>query len=127
LQAYQAILPELAGASATLVAVSPMLPDRSLTTAERNELAFPVLSDAGNALARSFGLVFRLTDEVQQIYRDFFKIPLPEHNGDDAWELPITATYVISRDRRVRWAFVDPDYTKRAEPDDILEAIRTLG
>jgi peroxiredoxin len=127
LQAYQSMLADLDTVSATLVAVSPLLPDRSLTVTEKNELAFPVLSDAGNEVARRFGLVFKLDDDLKQVYLDFFKIPLPDHNGDDSWELPITATYVIDQEARIRYAFVDPDYTKRAEPSEIVKALGALG
>jgi peroxiredoxin len=126
LQAYQSMLAQLDAANVALVAISPMLPDRSLTMTEKNELAFAVLSDVGNAVARRFGLVFELDDDLKQVYLDFFKIPLPDHNGDDSWELPITATYVIDEEARIRYAFVDPDYTKRAEPSEILDALGAL-
>lgn len=110
---------------ATLVAVSPELPDSSLTTAERNELRFEVLTDVGNAAARSFGLVFRLDDELIPIYRDRFGIDLAATNGDDSWELPVPGTFVIAPDRTIRLSHADPDYTRRLEPDAILDALRT--
>ena len=125
MQAYQAILPDLDSLDATLVAVSPQLPDNSLTMAEKNALEFEVLSDADNAVAREYGIVWRYSEELRQVYLDVFKIVLPEFNGSDSWELPIPATFVIGRDGVINYAFVDPDYTQRAEPADILQAVRT--
>jgi len=124
LRAYQAVLPEITKLGATLVAVSPQLPDNSLSTVEKYALEFEVLSDAGSAVARRLGLVFRLSDELLTIYDEIFKIHLPDYNGDTSWELPIPATYVIDPDGVIRFAFVDPDYTRRLEPALILEALR---
>jgi peroxiredoxin len=125
LQAYQSILPDLQALGASLVSVSPQLPDSSLSMAEKNALEFEVLSDAGNAVARQFGLVWRYPEELRELYESFFKIVLPQINGDDTWELPLTATFVIGQDGVIRYAFVDPDYTKRAEPSELLDAVRT--
>ena len=82
---------------ASLIAISPQSPDNSLTIAEKNDLQFEVLSDAGNGVARQFGLAFRLVDELQGLF-DKMGIHLPKYNDDDAWELPIPGTYVIDRD-----------------------------
>ncbi len=121
LRALQARLPEITRAAATLVAISPQTPDNSLSTAEKLELAFPVLSDAGNVVARSFGLVFRLPEALRKVYAGF---DLPAANGDDSFELPIPATYVIATDGSVAWRFADADYTRRGEPDDVIAALR---
>lgn len=94
---------------------------------EKNELDFEVLSDQGNEVARSYGLVFTLEQSVQDIFVKQFNIDLVERNGDGSWELPIPATYVIGRDSRIGLAFVDPDYTKRLEPDDMLAGVRGLA
>jgi peroxiredoxin len=123
LQAYQRHLPELRAAGASLAAISPMLPDGSLSMAEKNALELEVLSDVGNAVAREYGLVWRLPPDLREIYENVWKILLPQVNGDDSWELPIPGTFVIGPDGTVRYAFVDPDYTRRAEPADILEAV----
>jgi peroxiredoxin len=100
-----------------------MLPDGSLSMAEKNALELEVLSDVGNAVAREYGLVWRLPPDLREIYENVWKILLPQVNGDDSWELPIPGTFVIGPDGTVRYAFVDPDYTRRAEPADILEAV----
>jgi peroxiredoxin len=125
LRAYQAALPEMTALGARLVAISPQLPDGSLSTAETNELTFDVLSDAGNRVARSFGLVYALPEELRAALRSNNKA-LPGINGDESWELPVPATYVIDRDRRVVLAFIDVDYRNRLVPEDILTALKKL-
>jgi peroxiredoxin len=110
---------------ARLVAISPQLPDGSLSTAEANELTFDVLSDVGNRVARSFGLVWSLSEELREALRSNNKA-LPGINGDDSWELPVPATYVVARDGRVALAAVDVDYRSRLEPDAILATLRSL-
>ena len=125
LRAYQAVLPEITTLGGRLVAISPQLPDGSLSTAAANELTFDVLSDVGNRVARSFGLVWALPEELRAALRSNNKA-LPEINGDDSWELPVPATYVIARDRRVALAGIDVDYRERVEPAAILSALRSL-
>ena len=111
---------------ASLIAVSPQSPDNSLTIAEKNDLQFEVLSDAGNAVARQFGLAFQLVEELQGLFEKM-GIDLPKYNDDDAWELPIPGTYVLDRDGTVVLAYVDADYTTRLEPADILTSLRGLS
>jgi len=125
LRAYQRLLPQLAQLGANLVAISPQLPDASLSTAQRNALDFAVLSDAGNGVARSFGLVYSLPDELRQALRSVDKA-LPDINGDDSWELPVPATFVIAKDGRTIFSHVDIDYRSRCEPDVVLSALRSL-
>ena len=121
----QRTLPEIEALGAQLVTVSPQLPDNSLSTAEKLDLTFEVLSDVGNRVAREFGLVFTLPEEMRSIYQDF-GIDLPAANGDESFELPMPATYVIDKSGIVRLAFVDIDYTRRLDPDDIIESLKKL-
>lgn len=125
LRALQAALPEIEAAGGTLVAVSPQLPDNSLSTSQKLDLAFPVLSDVGNIVARKYGLVFTLPEDLRTVY-DGFGIDLPAANGDQAFELPVPATFVITREGTVAWRFADPDYTRRADPIDIIAALKAL-
>jgi peroxiredoxin len=125
LRAYQAILPQIAALGARLVAISPQLLDQSLSTAQRDELTFDVLSDVGNHTAARFGLVYALPEELCAALRSNNKA-LPGINGDDSWELPVPATYVIARDGRIALAYVEVDYRKRLEPEAILDALRSL-
>lgn len=122
LRALQAHLPALESAGASLVAVSPQTPDASLSTQEKNELTFDVLSDLGNEVAKQFGLVFELPEELRPVYEGF-GIDLPASNGDSSFSLPVPATYVIGTDAVIRYAFVNIDYRTRAEPSDILQQL----
>jgi len=126
LRAYQSVLPRIAALGGRLVAVSPQLPDNSLDTVTRNALTFDVLSDVGNKVARSYGLVYSLADEIRSALRSNNKA-LPSINGDESWELPVPATYVIARDRRVALAYIEVDYRKRLEPEALLTCLRSLA
>ena len=108
-----------------LVAISPETPDNSLTTQEKNGLAFPVLSDVNNQVARQFGLVFQLPASLRSIYEQF-GIDLVAYNGNDQFELPIPATYVVQPNGEIVYAFADVDYTKRAEPSYVVNALKEL-
>ncbi len=118
-------LPEIEAQGASLVAISPQLPDKSLSTKEKLKIAFEVLSDVGNKVARSFGLVFTLDEELRPLYTDW-GADLPEYNGDQTFELPLPATYVIDRDGTIVLAFVDTDYRLRLDPEDIISALIKL-
>lgn len=126
LRALQQTLPEIQQQGATLVAISPQTPDHSLSTAEKNELEFEVLSDVGNAVARQFGLVFQLPESLRPVYKDF-GIDLVAHNGDDQYELPLAATYVIAPSGQITAAFVSADYRERMEPSAIVAALKSLA
>lgn len=125
LRAYQRHLPEIAALGGRLIAISPQLPDGSLSTAELNDLSFDVLSDVGNRVARSFGLVYALAEELRAALRSNNKA-LPDINGDDSWELPLPATYVIAPDRKLTLAEIELDYRERLEPEAIIAALRSL-
>jgi len=125
LRAYQRALGEITALGGKLVAISPQLPDGSLTTAETNKLTFDVLSDVGNYVARSFGLVYALPDELRAALTSNNKA-LPGINGDDSWELPLPATYVIAPDRKIALAEIELDYRERLEPEAIVAALRSL-
>ncbi|WP_179319243.1 peroxiredoxin-like family protein [Winogradskyella helgolandensis] len=117
-------LPEFKNLGATLLALTPELPDNALNTKEKNNLEFSVLSDIGNSVAKSYGVVFTLTNEVASIYNAGFG--LNEKNGDTSNELPLAATYVIDKDGIIQYAFLDADYRERAEPTAILNTLSEL-
>ncbi|GHO82548.1 peroxiredoxin-like family protein [Dictyobacter formicarum] len=125
LHAYQRFLPQLQALGANLIAVSPQTPDHSLSTAEKWHLDFEVVSDVGNTVARAYGLVFSLSQELRAIYTKRGN-DLAAYNGDDSWELPMAGTFVIAQDGTIRVAFVDADHTHRLEPAAILDALTTL-
>jgi peroxiredoxin len=124
LRGFHKSLPEIRSAGASLVAISPEAPDKSLSTAEKNHLDFDVLSDRGSKVARAYGVSYK----IPKIIADQFKgrLDLAKYNGDDTGELPLGVTYVIDRERVIRYAFVDADYRKRAEPSDVIAALRKL-
>ena len=126
LQGFQAELGDVMDAGGYLVAVSPQAEAGSAEMASSNALSFPVLSDAGNRVSRAYGLVFRVDEQTKAQYQAV-GIDLPAVNGVDAWELPVPATYVIGQDGVIRSAFVEADYTRRADPRDVIEALRQLG
>jgi peroxiredoxin len=123
LRGLQLALPQIEAARARLVAVSPQTADSSVTIRDRQRLTYPVLSDAGNHVARTFGLVFRVGPDVRDRYREA-GIDLARSNGDDSWELPVPATYVVAPDGTITYAFVEADYSRRAAPADVVAALQ---
>jgi peroxiredoxin len=125
LAALQEALPEINKAGGQLVAISPEIPDSSLSTKEKGELGFHVLSDVGNSVAREYGIVYTLPEDVKQSFLG--RLDLPAYNADDSWELPLAVTYVIGTDGTIRYAFVDPDYRRRAEPAEIVRILQQIS
>lgn len=125
LRAFQQLLPEFEQANAQVIAISPELPDNSLSVKEKHDLAFPVLSDVGNDVTRQYGLVFTLASELRPLYKGL-GIDIPASNGDDTYELPVPATYVIDASGTIRYAYANADYTLRAEPTEVLAAVKKL-
>ena len=123
LHAYQEILPQLKAAGVQLVAVTPELPDSSLSTTEKNELEFEVLSDVGADYAKEIGLAFSLPEELREIYANLDG-DLEKFNGAGHFNLPIPATLVVDTDGTITFAHVDVDYTTRANPEDVLRVVR---
>lgn len=123
LQALQEALPAMRELGARLVAISPQLPANSRKAVRQNALEFPILSDSHNEVAAAFGLRFTLPDYLVQLYQSL-KNDLPAFNGDPGWTLPMPARYVIGRDGVIVYAEVNPDYTRRPDPSDMLPAIR---
>lgn len=112
-------------AGASLLAVSPQTVQQSFFMADQHGLRFPLLSDSGNRVARKFGLVYRVPDYQQSVYRRAF-VNLPLANGDESWELPVPATFIVSGDGIIRYAAIHADYTERPEPTEILAQLGSL-
>lgn len=123
LQALQAALPAFEKLGAALVAISPQTAPNSRKSVRQNALGFPILSDPQNAVAAAFGLRFAMPDDLVELYKGL-KNDLPAFNGDASWTLPMPGRFVIAQDRTVLYAEVNPDYTRRPEPDDMLPALR---
>ena len=118
-------MPELTTLGATLVAVSPQLPEHNRELIRTRHLTFEILTDRGNEVAAKFGLRFSLPDYLQKLYRTF-PLDLEKFNGDASWTLPMPARFVIDRQGIIRMADSDPDYTTRPEPQDTLDAVRRI-
>lgn len=123
LQALQAALPEIRDAGARVIAISPQVAANSRKSVRQNKLEFPILSDAHNDVAAAFGLRFELQDYLVELYKSL-KNDLPAFNGDPSWTLPMPARYVIAQDGTIVYAEVNPDYTRRPDPSEMLPAIR---
>ena len=127
LRGFQKSLADFKAAGAEVVAISPQLPDQSLSTQEKAELAFPVLSDVGLGTARAFGLAFELPKALLDLYARL-RFSLDKSNGvEGAKELPMPATFVIRADRTIAYARVDADYTRRSEPLEVLNLVLKLN
>jgi len=124
MEAMNYIAAQTAAARASLVAISPQTGKQAYFMRDQHRLSFSLLVDAHNDVARQYGLVYRVPDEQQKLYRSTF-VNLPFANGDDSWELPIPATYVIERDGAVLFAGTNEDYTERPEPLEILSLLES--
>jgi peroxiredoxin len=125
MEAMNLVLPEIEQAGATLAVVSPQTVQQSFFMRDQHKLRFPLLSDAGNTVARQFGLTYRIPDEQREVYRRAF-VNLPFVNGDESWQLPIPAAYVVDHDATVLYASANEDYTERPEPSEIIRFLQTL-
>jgi peroxiredoxin len=126
MEAMNLVVPEIESAGATLVAISPQTVKHAFFMHDQHKLRFALLSDAGNAVARQFGLAYRVPEYQEAVYRRAF-VNLPVVNGDESWELPIPATYIVERDGAVSFVSADEDYTERAEPGEIVEHLRAMS
>ena len=122
MEAMNLIVPEIEQAGATLAAISPQTVKQSYFMHDQHKLRFPLLADAGNRIAQQFRLTYRVPAAQEAVYRRAF-VNLPFTNGDDRWELPIPATYIIDREGTILYASANEDYTERAEPSDILSSL----
>lgn len=125
LKAFEDSMREIRGLGADLVSISPNIREKSAELSAENPFSFHILSDEGNGVARQFGLVFTLAEELRPIYRQF-GIDLLEYDGNNSNELPMPATYVVGRDGVIVHAFVDADYTKREEPEAVVEVLKKI-
>ena len=125
LRGFHKSLPEIRAAGATLVALSPETPDNTLSTTEKNHLDFEVLSDRGNKVAHAYGVAYKVPKVVVEQSKG--RLDLAKHNGDNSGELPLGAAYIVDRGGVIRYAFIDADYRKRAEPSTVVAVLRGTG
>ena len=119
LRALQQRLKDFDAMGASVIAISPQLPDSSLKAVDRNSLQFEVLSDVGSNVARKFNVLFTVPSQQKQY--------LERYNGSTGGsELPIAATYIIRQDSTITYSFLESDYRKRSEPEVLLRHLREL-
>lgn len=127
LRTYQRdLLPELTKQSVRLVAISPQSPDGSLSTAEKAELEFTVLSDPGSRVAQSIGITFQQAEDVLEAQRAL-GLDLTQVNAEGDTRLPRPTVLIVDSDQVVRFIDVQADYTARTEVAEILEALSALS
>jgi peroxiredoxin len=130
LQSLEASLGDIERLGSNLVSISPQTQANSRRAARENGVSFPILCDPGNEVAAAFGLRFKLPDYLIDLYKNFFGNNLAIINGDSSWTLPMPARFVIAQDGTIIYAEVDPDYTHRPDPKEMLpslEKARSLG
>lgn len=126
MEAMNYVAGQIAAAGASLAAISPQTEKQAYFMHDQHKLAFPLLVDTHNEVARQFGLVYRASQEQQELYRRTF-VNLPLVNGDDSWTLPIPATYILDRGGTVLFVSANEDYTERPEPLEILSKLEGIG
>ena len=126
LKALEAVHEAIRARGATLVAVSMQGAADSRKSQRDNGLSFPILTDKNGELAEKFGIRWTLQDYVIPVH-DGFGVHLPRIHGDGQWNLPMPARYVIDTDGSIVYGEVNPDYTHRPEPADLLPVLDTLA
>jgi peroxiredoxin len=126
LEAWRDLYEQLRHFDALIVAISPQTERQNDFLADQHGLTFPVLSDPGCALAEKFGLAYKVPDNLRNYY-DSVMIDLPSINGEPSWRLPLPATYVIAKNRKVLFAEAYADFRVRPEPEDALDALVTAS
>ncbi|WP_276353125.1 peroxiredoxin-like family protein [Cohnella caldifontis] len=126
LRAYRSALPEIEALGAQLVAVSPQSPDNALSQQQKEDLRFQVLSDTNGMAAALYKVLFEVPPRLRELMAGKLRVNLAEYNAADRWILPIPSTFIIDASGIVRSAYVNPDFMKRMEPQDILDRLKSL-
>ena len=108
------------------MAISPQLQEYSQELVSERRLSFEVLSDRGNAVAKTFGVAIVLPEKMRWVYREIFKLDIPKFNGDDFWMLPMPARFIVDQNAVIRAADVNLDHTVRPEPASAIEVLKKL-
>jgi len=121
-KALQNSISEIKQTGANLVVISPQLPIMSRELKLKNGFEYDILYDKGNVVAKQFGIAFALPEPLQPIH-ETFGMDIPAHNGDNSFELPLAATYVINRDGKITYAYLNANWMERAEPEDFIRSL----
>ncbi|MBL4867446.1 MAG: AhpC/TSA family protein [Pseudomonadales bacterium] len=125
INAYQQVMSKIRALRATFVGISPQLPDHAFSPREKRRLNFDVLFDKSNELAKRLGIVFELKGPLKDVYSEF-GYDIPECNGDDTWQLPISSTYIVNKSGDIAQCFVDADYVHRTDPQQVLRILELM-
>jgi peroxiredoxin len=125
LEALQESITEIKSLGATLLMISPQIEEHNRSLIQDKNLSFELVSDPGNRVAKKFGLVYQVPEDLKQLYLKF-GINLESSNNDDSWTLPIPARYIVDRNAVIRYVEADPDYTVRLDPQHTIEALKSL-
>jgi len=118
-KALQNSISEIKEAGANLVVISPQLPIMSRELKLKNGFDYDILYDKGNEVAKQFGIAFALPELLRPIH-EAFGMDIPAHNGDNSFELPLAATYVINRKGEITYAYLNANWMERAESEDFI-------
>jgi peroxiredoxin len=125
LRAYQEMLPQFGEFGTSLIAVSPQSPDNTLNQHEKEGLDFVVASDTEGRVAEQYRVLYEVSGSLKDLYKKI-GLDLASYNSADRWFLPVSATFVIDRDAEIRYAYADPNFMRRLEPEVILRVLETL-
>ena len=106
------------------MAISPEVPDKASVTATENEVQFSIISDTDNQLGKKYDLVYALDKATASRYESSFHLSV--YNGNTKAEVPLPATYIIDTDGIIKYAFINTDYKKRADIDEVLNQLSKL-
>ncbi|WP_433944648.1 peroxiredoxin-like family protein [Paenibacillus sp. SN-8-1] len=126
LRAYQSILPDIQAVGGQLIAISPQSPDHTLSQQEKEDLSFEVLSDTNGLVASLYKVLFEVPLYVQEVMTKRLSLSLAEYNATDRWILPVPSTFIIDQSGVIRLAYVNPDFMKRLEPQEILDQLKRM-
>ena len=124
LEALQEVATDIYNLDASIAVISPQLEKYSKQIVKKHQLSFNVLSDKGNQVASLFGLTFSLPSDLRELYASF-GIDLERFNGDDLWSLPMPARFIVDQKGKIINSEVNPDYTQRPEPSEIVEILKS--
>lgn len=125
LQALEGVRAEIESRGATLIAISQQTAGNSRASSRDNAVSFPILIDQGGAVADAFGIRWALEGDIRALYEQF-GVNLETFNGEPSWTLPMPARYVIDTNGVIVYSEVNPDYTKRPEPAELLPVLDAL-
>lgn len=125
LTALEEVLPEIHGAGATLLALTPDTGGQALRAKQAHSLHYEVLADVDNEVAMQFGIVVNPPESYRALLAEF-GIDLAERHGNPSGFIPLPATFIVGDDGIVRNAWIDLDVTRRVEPAEIVDALRRV-